>query len=447
MKENEVNAVIIDEVEDLIYVVDIGSFELLFMNRKTLEIMGLSDDSQWRGKRCYDVFHGRSTPCEDCPNSIIHKCGHYEWEKYNSRLNMQFYKKYKLISFDGKPAKLCVATDVTELRKASRELKRQLEIEKTLVSCVKTLNDTQNTEIAINKLLAIIADFHKAERAYIFEADSDGKYVKNTYEWCGTGIESHIDKLQSISVDVMQQWMKSFKKNDDFFVSSFDCEPDENSEAHKMLEKQGVEGFMTAPLEIDGVFTGYLGVDNPKENTDTFLLMQSVSSFVINDIQRRKNISKLYDLSYRDLLTGVGNRNAYVNFMKQLENQNLGVGIIFLDINGLKKVNDMYGHERGDKMICDVADVLKDTFISNIFRVGGDEFVVFCTNTLKDKFLCKADSLETLWKPGATASVGCLWIDDCSDIEEQVALADKLMYQNKHEYYIAKGEIEAAKNF
>ena len=94
----------------------------------------------------------------------------------------------------------------------------------------------------------------------------------------------------------------------------------------------------------------------------------------------------------------------------------------------------MYGHERGDKLIREVAQVLRSIFSTNIFRVGGDEFVVFCTKITKAEFENKIEKLHNSWKPDANASTGYIWHESGS-IEEHVAMADKLMYRNKREYY------------
>lgn len=435
MKKEEINNFIIDEVDDIIYLTDVETSEIIFMNRKACELMDLTEESQWKNKPCYNVLRHSDKPCKDCPDRTVIENGHYECERYNDVLDMYLYKKYKIINYNGRIVKLCVATDVTDIHKASDKLQKQLEVEKTFVSCIKTLYENKNMEAAINKLLSIIADYHQAERAYIFEIDAGGeKIINNTYEWCREGITSQIKMLQNVDISVIDRWMEQFERKGEFFITSIHGEVNKSSEEYRILEEQGIESLMAAPLKIDGKFAGFLGVDNPSANTDTLLLMQSVAAFVINDIQRKKNNARLYDLSYRDILTGVGNRHAYVRFMEQLEHAGKEVGIIFVDINGLKEINDMYGHERGDKLIREVAQVLRSIFSTNIFRVGGDEFVVFCTKMTQAEFESKIEKLHNSWKPDANASTGYIWHESGS-IEEHVAMADKLMYRNKREYY------------
>lgn len=85
------------------------------------------------------------------------------------------------------------------------------------------------------------------------------------------------------------------------------------------------------------------------------------------------------NLAYMDGLTGLGNRTAYLEKLEALvKNGNGSLGIVFLDINNLKQVNDHIGHDAGDKLICLAADLIRATFgkEGDAYRIGGDEFCV-----------------------------------------------------------------------
>lgn len=85
------------------------------------------------------------------------------------------------------------------------------------------------------------------------------------------------------------------------------------------------------------------------------------------------------NLAYMDGLTGLGNRTAYLEKLEVLvKNGNGSLGIVFLDINNLKQVNDHIGHEAGDQLICLAADLIHATFgkEGHVYRIGGDEFCV-----------------------------------------------------------------------
>ena len=90
-------------------------------------------------------------------------------------------------------------------------------------------------------------------------------------------------------------------------------------------------------------------------------------------MERRRLIQDLELFSYTDLLTGLQNRNCYIKMLDRLSNQTLrSLGVIYIDINGMKKINDSNGHEYGDRVIKRVADILKLRVGCDAYRVGGD---------------------------------------------------------------------------
>ena len=74
-------------------------------------------------------------------------------------------------------------------------------------------------------------------------------------------------------------------------------------------------------------------------------------------------------------LTGLDNRNRYMELLEAgKENALKQVGGIYMDLNGLKRCNDCFGHAAGDALICRAADALNDVFPGEACRIGGDEF-------------------------------------------------------------------------
>lgn len=333
-----------------------------------------------------------------------------------------------------------MAMDVSRLYETTVKLERGLEIERTMMSCVRTLYEVEDMGLAINKLLSIIAEFHGADRSYIFEFRDDGRTMDNTYEWYDEGLTSQRDVLQNIDISVIERWLKRFMESGEIYIDSVEREVDKASVEYMILEQHGIRNLFAAPLTFNGEIVGFLGVDNPKKNTDTLMLLQSVAALVINDIHKRKNMAELFELSFHDRLTGLENRHAYVKCMEGLEAEpDKSLGIIFADINGLKKTNDEFGHERGDNMIKEVAGILKNNFKENVYRVGGDEFVIFCVGIDKAEFVDKINAFKAGWISDVTVSFGELWFPDCHNIEEKVGRADAVMYDNKKNYYLNTG--------
>ncbi|MBV1756594.1 MAG: diguanylate cyclase [Dethiosulfatibacter sp.] len=106
---------------------------------------------------------------------------------------------------------------------------------------------------------------------------------------------------------------------------------------------------------------------------------------IIHDVTDRINREKEIEyLSFHDQLTGLYNRRYYEAELNRLDtSRNLPISIIMADVNGLKLVNDAFGHQEGDKLLMIVSDILKNVCRVDdiISRVGGDEFVVLLPKT------------------------------------------------------------------
>lgn len=161
MKPDQIATMVLNEISDIIYISKIDTYELVYLNRAAKERLGCSKKGQWVGKPCYQILHGRETPCEFCTNEELLAQGECTREHYNEKLECYFYSKIKLITLEGVKARLEMAVDTTDLRKVSVELKKKLLIEETLVQCVRTLHEEADSETAINRLLKIIAEYHQ----------------------------------------------------------------------------------------------------------------------------------------------------------------------------------------------------------------------------------------------------------------------------------------------
>lgn len=100
----------------------------------------------------------------------------------------------------------------------------------------------------------------------------------------------------------------------------------------------------------------------------------------------RNTLERLPEYMYRDSLTGIRNANAYKHFLSTLEGrirteENLKFGIVVMDVNNLKQMNDKFGHEAGDQLLIHATHLICRIFAhSPVFRIGGDEFVIYLEN-------------------------------------------------------------------
>ena len=153
-------------------------------------------------------------------------------------------------------------------------------------------------------------------------------------------------------------------------------------------------------------------------------------------------LKQLERVSYTDMLTGIGNRNSMNDTVSRVvagdESIKKPYGIIFADLNGLKRVNDMNGHSAGDLLIKKAGLVLQEVFVDDlIYRAGGDEFMVILPGCDKETFAAKISKLRSVASdPDSVCfSVGYYYNDSGEDIRDAMRIADEEMYKDKDKYY------------
>ncbi len=410
-KANQLSADISDSADELVYVSDPYSHELLHMNRALLNALGNPPESDWKGAKCYKILQGKNSVCEFCTNKYLSEDKFHIWQYDNHMMNKTFMCKDKFIKLNNRIARLEIAFDITKLVQLEHELKEELEQGDVLISCIGTLHSGDTPEISINNLLEIIANFHCADRSYIFELDSHQKF-SNTFEWCKVGVEAVIGNLKGLSPDMFQDWMYRFESEGEFYIDDVESVYDRDGEFCISFQMQGINSLFAAPIrDINGKVTGFIGVDNPRENVHKRALLRSVSRFIASFLDSSELLSNLNQLSYYDTLTGAKNRNSYrdcVQFINQVEIESLGIA--YIDIKGLSNINDAYGQEFGDGVVRRLANILMSLFDDDVYRVDGDEFIVIALNISEKTFESKIKKLSAMINDEAfKASLGFTW--------------------------------------
>ena len=193
-------------------------------------------------------------------------------------------------------------------------------------------------------------------------------------------------------------------------------------------------------MEQNGELAGYLGVDNPPPDKiiNIASLLQTLCYFVSLALQHAESQKKLSYLSYHDNSTTFYNRNRYIKDTQKLFNMDTSLGIIYLDVNGLKDVNAQFGHEVGDALLVECARRMKMVFKkADFYRIGGDEFIIICQSIKKESFEKRVKELSESFskKPVCQVAIGTQWTNAVGNINEMIAEADARMYENKKEFY------------
>lgn len=328
-----------------------------------------------------------------------------------------------------------------KLKKSVYNFQSKIQLNNLIINSAKTLIDSDNdVDISVNKLLKIVCDFFFGKGAYIFNRNFDNNSLFCRFEF-SNGNFIAADNWHNISYNVINEWFKLHQVNGILYIKSVINELQDNSKEYKLLCDEEVTSFIITPLYRNNQISGYLWVDNPKKNIDDIAVIKSIATLVVSHVSKDELIKQLGNLSFADNLTGLYNRNFYMNYVKQLQLQpRQNIGVIFADVNGLKKANDNLGHSYGDHLVRWCGAFLKKHIRGFVFRIGGDEFVSFIENIDEADFNSLISDLKfklNLHK-NIHISIGSQWTDYAENIDNLVRQADDMMYKDKEDYYEEK---------
>lgn len=179
------------------------------------------------------------------------------------------------------------------------------------------------------------------------------------------------------------------------------------------------------------------------------VLIVVVASVLVTDRGIVRPMKRLERRAYRDTLTGLQNRTAYYEYNQVLDKRiaegTADFAIVMVDVNFLKRVNDTYGHEKGNEYLKNTSDLIGRTFgRENTYRTGGDEFVVVAEGDARngverriEDFKAAVtryqanDALKPWQKVSAAIGIADYEPGRDSRTEDVLKRADAAMYQNK----------------
>ncbi|MEI6462084.1 MAG: sensor domain-containing diguanylate cyclase [bacterium] len=278
----------------------------------------------------------------------------------------------------------------------------------------------------------------------LFEHSPNGKVLINmdgqiidVNGSAGTKLGKEPDELKGMNIsDIVNGSLEMIK-------TKFSTNPNENHDI-ALLKIPGEDGEIR-----------YLNLSVMRADDEYFFLTIRDDTAVIIETKRLEELSK------RDALTGLNNRAFFEQEIRKLDEEvekdkvKEPYSVILCDVNGLKELNDTYGHDAGDELLKAVATVFTDTLRNTdiVARIGGDEFAILLPNTndmeamivvqkILEKCLTEYVSEKIHKHPSIAVGVATK-VTPGTTISKVMKTADLAMYQNKKEYKEAKARIEA----
>lgn len=347
----------------------------------------------------------------------------------------------------------CIISDYTSVKETQDMIEDSFRQQSVLYDILQSLHE-HDLEQSLQIILSRTGSYLDISRVILFRDNSSHTSCKAVYEWCNDGIESAIagqnytlnykEDIPEVE-DALRQHGKIAMEYGAVAANS-----------KQFFNRKGI--LSTAAFAVDcmeGRY-GFISFDECcvtrqwEENTLHFLA--NIAKLVSTALMRRENEIAVERMTYSDQLTGLVNRFSFdVRMKKSIElAQNTGGHgyVLFIDLDDFKVINEGYGHDYGDAMLVEIANYFRKEFgeIAQLFRFGGDEFVILVEPTGQDDEQLMKEIVQTLlrrsrhpWKVRdkqfyCTISIGVVGFPDgTGSVKEIMKNADIAMYQAKEQ--------------
>lgn len=175
-----------------------------------------------------------------------------------------------------------------------------LKYQEVITNISKSFMDSpfDKLNIAINQSLADLGNLLRICRVYVFEFDEDAQTMSNTFEWCHDGIESTMDMLQNLSVDLFPWWMKKLHMNEVINVYDVNEMGEEQANEKQILLEQNINSVLVVPMQINQKLIGFIGFDavlKHKRFQDEIHLIRMYSEIVGYALAKQKDEHRIIE--------------------------------------------------------------------------------------------------------------------------------------------------------
>ena len=316
-----------------------------------------------------------------------------------------------------------------------------------LKACIK-LRGTKNFLKTMDEVVEDIRELCGAETCCVLHTDFKNRTcsVLGSSTKVGANVTNIHEIISDKFVDYAESWIETLKGSNCLIIQNdadMEIVRERNPAWYASLTGANVKSLVLLPLTHNNEFIGFIWVTN-FDTTKALRIKETlelVTFFIASEVASYLLVQQLEVLSNVDLLTGVKNRNAMNNQVFQLVNGIVSykmVSVVFADLNGLKLVNDNEGHNAGDDLLKRASKILKDTFYDcEIFRAGGDEFVVVALDKPKADIEARVEKLRQKSKEKGNVSyaLGFFHDENGGDVRKAMHEADVLMYEDKKLHY------------
>lgn len=431
-----------DHTNRLIYIADPETYDLLYANPAQLLHSQQPPDCQYAGQKCYRLIAGLSAPCSSCPKDKLRRDRFHFGQFHSTRTSKDYLIWNTLISWENRSCIFSDSLDVEHMLAiyANGRLTTRDDISINDITSLAIQEEDPN--VGILRMMEKLGRTLKATHVVLMEEESDGFHLSCTYEWHPDDATPLRQRLQHITILENKAFYNAFHNSSVLLIDNASAFEKRHPEIQALHQGEW-QRYAIGQLMIEHRSLGYIAIINPAKDRFTAIAKPLHTVLRVTSImmRNRDNIKKLHAISTIDQLTGVGNRRALSNFVDKCLQPGTMYAVIFVDVNGLKKMNDTFGHARGNLLIQTIAYVLSNIAgKDHIFRLGGDEFLMLMPCNSDEEAIDIVDRIEqNMCIHHCSAAIGyVLCLAPFSDLDAIIHEADEKMYRDKKKKHMCR---------
>lgn len=247
-----------ENINEIVYVADIETYELIYMNRKAMEVFGVGSLAELEGRPCYQILRGGSSPCSFC-NGCASDKGCFEQQYYHRQMDRHFLLRSKFLTKDGRRCRLEMALDISDAEQQKTMVQSVQNLEAIINEGLRVALLEETPDQSLEVLLAYLGKALQGGRTYIFEKNAEG-CDDNTYEWTAPGVRPEKENLQNVPPEVCASWYRNFSIGGHIVINDLEDIRFSDPLQYENLKQQDIHSWWWSPCTMTtglSAFTGW----------------------------------------------------------------------------------------------------------------------------------------------------------------------------------------------
>ncbi len=309
-----------------------------------------------------------------------------------------------------------------------------LTFDEAVMQCTNSLQTSKNPEESLGLFLHILGGFYQGVSSYIFELNQETQIFTCKYQWNTKESVEFLSVLSDIPFTALENFRPITLEGCDVPIMIF--QPQQTSVASVSPLFKPIQNILISPIIEKDVINSFVALTDFDISNFDARLFSCILLFIQESLQKREMYLQLASLHNLDPLTGFFNKTQYVKKLGQFqENPPNECGIALIQMNGLKKIGEVFGEKYVDVKIKNASILLREYIDKPFYRVSSQKFLCFVTEMDQTSFEILIDRirLETSADKNASFVVGHSWYQASCELEKTILKAEESLAENQAE--------------